>query len=188
MTESLRDRAKAIIKQPGYAKPFITAEGYGSLLRSENTCDIWTDVGDSLKINAESIHSKEAVEVYMEGLYFYLRAQAVFEGSVTEYALRQRKLYRYIDDILVQTRKYDLRGVKDILKWTLFNLKIQCLFKEREYFGLEVDSKSYNYVLGEISSLRSLYMSNSIFPFDLVKIENIETRIKQMLQNADICR
>lgn len=165
----------------GYNNVVITPEGYGSFLARCETSENCHNIAESLRANAESLNTRDCIPIYLEALYFYIKSLASVSNDVPGYASRHRRLCKFIDDILIQTRRFNMRFLKNILKWVLFNLKIQCLFREQDCLAKKKDLKSYSYVLNELKTMSILYNTKEFKHFNIVGIEELEGGIRRKL-------
>ncbi|KAI4291725.1 hypothetical protein PAPHI01_0999 [Pancytospora philotis] len=177
----LRDKVRVFAALPAYADISVSAEGYGTLIGRDGLSGIHLDLAEALRRSAEACPGAAAVPAYLEGLYAYLRALSQPGGSAVVYAARTRQACKFLDGFLNVVRQHELRHLKDILKWVLFNLKLSCLFRERECLQAQMELKGYEYVLNELKSLQLLYSTAAAREFHVVPVKELEAAIKQRL-------
>lgn len=86
---------------------------------------------------------------------------------------------KFVDDLINKTRKMNLDAEKSIFKWVIFNLKLQCLFREVELMKNLNDYKNCRYLTAEIGILSHLFASRSFKEFNVVSIDEFESCIKR---------
>lgn len=179
--QPLKARAEKLLSLSNYQNPDISVEGYGTLIQGPSRAEQYFLTAESAQKALRDNDSEEAIPKYIQALYLYIRAQSASTSTNVDFLLRLKKLCKYIDEILVLARKYGLSNLKNVLKWTVFNLKLQYLFMEVNYFEKKDCPKTQEYLARELNILGMIFCSRPPGVFTLLPIHELEAEIRQRL-------
>lgn len=182
---SIAEKVRDLDSNTFFNEPSVSAEGYGSFIKPEKSGDTLFEMATHMKTEAEKVETIECISMYIESLKMFIKAQTHIKDDHKLLSARQRHISRFIDQIIVKTRKYDLKKTKSVLKWVLFNIKLQYIFGDVESVSKTKEFTAYQHILTELKNMKVLYESSAEEDYTIVELSKLEYEMTKRLKNAD---
>lgn len=163
----------------------INEDGYGSFL--EDKKEMVSFFSAAVSLDNESKVPKLGINInkFFGAIIVYIKSQSFSTEDVPMFCSKQRYIIKRIDVLVDAARRNNLHSLKNILKWVIFNLKIQCLFKEINLIPCGNESKNTNYILNEIKSLAFLFNSKNLKDYNILSIDELEEEFRKKIMTLD---
>lgn len=195
MQPSLFARVKKLTESEPYRHQKISQEGYGTFISSSSHDELWMQA-EKLKAKADLLSGADSVLQHIAVLGLYMDAISKMGPTEELLMLRLTHISKFLDGVISHARRNRLDEHKKVLKWALFNIKLNLLFKQSGKLGNEEPTEGLNYLCSEIKLLEFLYNSRDIQLYEIIplemlmngittKLKEINTKLKEMNRNNE---
>lgn len=181
--DNLAKELSALSANKEYQNPKISPEGYGSFIPAPGgILESLQQRAKLLRAEAETINTQECVPLYLDALFYTLRAQAhQNKNSIGEYLNSLKSVIKLSEIVYFQARKHGCEKVGDAMCWALFNIKLAKLIKESALLKKDPDAGTYAYIIDLLRGFNTYYDSKQGETIELVAVEDIEDGIKRRI-------
>ncbi len=183
---NFKERVDNLVDKNVFHSSKVTIQGYGSFIKKKNKLHSFESIAEGI-IKESILPTKEiSVSKFIKGIQIYLQALYISKDNTYDFGKNHRRIIKHIDFLLkVFREKSVVSPLKGVLKWTIFNLKLQCLFGEINILDTSNKLKILEYLMNEIKGLAFLFHSKEIENYTIVGINNFEEVFRKKLMDID---